>query len=132
MRNGTETKPFSHMKKSLVQLSFVAVLLAFASMSASAQALYFYLNNNTGKTFTEIYVSPSESDRWGYNLIPYSYLYSGYQTRIDIPSTYGSTCFFDLKVVTTDGTWYKFTELDVCRLYRITVHWNWTYTTEWE
>jgi len=120
------------MKKPLVQISIIAALMALCHVSATAQSLYFYLYNNTGKTFTKIYVSPSESDSWGNNLIPTSYLYSGYQTKILIPATYGETCYFDMKVITTDGTSYKFTSLDICQLYRITIHWNWTYTTEWE
>ncbi|MEO6039230.1 MAG: hypothetical protein ABIQ93_12525 [Saprospiraceae bacterium] len=119
------------MKRSQLVLS-VALLLCFSTVRSSAQGLYFYLVNNSGQAFDKIYVSPSEQDRWGYNLIPNTYLYDGYKTRIDISESYGRTCYFDLKVVTAQGQWYKFSALDLCELYSITVNWNWTYNLVWE
>ena len=111
---------------------FVLFVFGLFSVGAmNAQALYFHLSNNTGKTFAKIYVSPAESGSWGYNLIPRSYLYDEYETTIYLPSSYGRTCYFDIKIIATDGTWYKFSDLNICDLYRLTVNWNSTYNTQW-
>ena len=100
--------------------------------STQAQSLYFYLYNNTGYTISKVYVSPSEYSSWGYNLIPGKRVYDENQLYVFIPNTYGNTCYFDVKVVASNGKWWKFTNLDMCDLYRLSINWNGTYRTEWD
>lgn len=107
-------------------------MLCLNTIQSNGQGLYFYLANNTGKTFDKIYVSPSEQGRWGNNLIPTTYLNDGYKTRIDLSENYGRTCYFDLQINTTDGRWYTFSTLNLCDLYSVTVNWDWTYQLVWE
>lgn len=119
------------MHKFLISSALLTCFWLLAPARIQAQQLYFFLINNTGQSIAKVYVSPSESDRWGYDLLGSGYLSDGYQIRIDIPASYGSTCYFDVKVVTYDGTSYKFTGFDMCELYSLKVNWNNTYNTVW-
>ncbi len=119
------------MKKRFLSAAFLVSFWLFTPTQSQAQQLYFFLINNTGQSIARVYVSPSESDSWGYDLLGNGYLYQGYQIRIDIPASYGQTCYFDVKVVTYDGTVYKFTGFDMCDLYSLKVNWDNTYHTVW-
>ena len=111
---------------------FSFVLFACANMpSLKAQDLYFFLYNDSGYTISQVYVSPAESRNWNSNIIPYQYVYDESQLTIYVPSYYGSTCWFDIKVVTTGGTKWTFTDINLCCLYRLTINWDNTYSTEW-
>lgn len=120
------------ISKALFSLAITLGCWFNAITSAQGQELYFYLYNNTGRVITEVYVSPSEDNMWGRNLIPYEYVYDESQLLVFIPANYGSTCYFDLKVIATDGTWWKFSSIDICELFRITINWNGTYYAEWD
>jgi hypothetical protein len=98
------SNPIIMISKALFSLTITLGCWLCAIPSAKAQELYFYLYNNTGRVITEAYVSPSESNMWGRNLIPYDYVYDESQLLVFIPANYGRTCYFDLKVIATDGT----------------------------
>lgn len=108
------------------------VLFCFANtQSAKAQDLYFFLYNDSGYTISQVYVSPSEYRNWNNNLIPRSYVYDESQLTVYVPAHYGYSCSFDIKVITTGGTKWTFTDVDLCCLYRLTINWDDTYSTEW-
>jgi len=104
------------LTKSLL-IGIVASVLAIVTFSQAAFAdpRDFVLKNNSRSTVLSVYVSPTNTNSWGSDVLGWSWLYSGYQ----IPITFnywgwGSTCYFDIKFVTTDFEPSYMWDVDLC------------------
>lgn len=121
-----------------MKTKFFTLTLGFAlffginllSQNAQAQELYFFVVNHTGETLNNIYVTPAEEDNWGKDILPSSLFYNNTEVKVTIPATYGTTCSFDLKITDLEGNAVEFTGIDACKLLRITLNADGTYTTE--
>jgi len=116
------------MKKFIFLASVFAALFLFATASSNSQALYFFVNNNTGVTLNNIYVTPSENTDWGNDILPNDLFDDQTSVRVDIPADYGTTCLFDMKITDLEGNSVIFTGMDACKLHTLTINWDGTYS----
>jgi hypothetical protein len=116
------------MKKFIFLASVFAALFFFHTASSNSQALYFYVNNNTGVTLNNIYVTPSETTNWGSDILPNDLFDDQTSVRVDIPADYGATCLFDMKITDLEGNAVIFTGMDACKLHTLTINWDGTYS----
>lgn len=116
------------MQKRLIQvaissLAIAAVFAAFTSANAFAaqnRKLDFSLVNKTGLTIEEVYVSPSDDDEWGEDVMGKDVLKDGESVDIEF-SRKETTCKWDLKVVDAEKDSIEWTELDLCKANEITL-----------
>ena len=87
------------MKKYFLIFSMVAVLMCGFSGIASANNHVFNLVNYTGIDIYAVYISPSNTNNWGPNILN-GVLYNGYQVPINLFS-YNSS--WDLKIADVYG-----------------------------
>ncbi len=116
------------MKKLLFAASFLAIFFVFSTSNTSAQALYFFVVNNTGVTLNNIYVTPAETSSWGNDILPNDLFENGSSVRVDIPADYGTTCKFDMKITDLEGNAVIFTGMDACKLHTLQINWDGTYS----
>jgi hypothetical protein len=108
---------------------FVTLCLAAVAITSTAarasqgRNLDFTLINKTGVTIEEIYVSPSDDDKWGKDVMGRDVLKNG--EKVDITfSRSEATCKWDLKIIDEDkdeGVWEN---IDLCKAEEITIMWE--------
>ena len=100
----------------------VAALL-FAPLASAQTPLDFTLENRTGYTLKEIYISPSKKDNWG-NVVNKNPIKDGGNMNVKWKGT-AKTQTYDLKAVYADGAgapiWY---DLDPSQFSRLTLKWD--------
>jgi hypothetical protein len=116
------------MKKILLTALLFAALFIISEKNASAQALYFFVTNNTGVTLVDVFVTPSETTNWGSDILPQSLFENGTSIRVDIPATYGETCKFDMKITDLNTNYITFTGMDACLLHTLILNADGTYS----
>ncbi|MBQ6774583.1 MAG: hypothetical protein IJP48_11070 [Synergistaceae bacterium] len=109
-----------------------ALLLVLTAGSAWAGAQNFKLYNYSGKTIVAVYIMPSwqpyykESDKFTGGGLP---LRHGESTNINFTNN-SDDQFWDMRVEYSNGTHESWNELDLFRIYNIsidrkgTIHWN--------
>jgi hypothetical protein len=111
------------MKKLLlITAVFIGLFFAGSVSDSNAQALGFYLTNNTGFTLSNIYVSPAESNKWGEDILPRDLFENGTSVEVFIPAEFGETCVFDIKITDLEGDAVIFTNVDACKLYNLSLN----------
>ena len=101
-------------------LAVAAMLFAPASMAQSD--LDFSIDNQTGYTIKEIYLSPSKKDTWGKQVLS-SPIKNGDQRKIVFKGTAKAQAY-DLKAVYADGgapVWY---DLNPANFSKLTLKWD--------
>ena len=103
--------------KKLLLLS--ALLLVVGVMTASAQVFDFTVVNKTGYTISEVYVSPSDDDEWGEDVLGVDQLLNGKSVEIEFDSVYEAVLLafgvdmYDLKAIYSDGSEDEIYELQL-------------------
>lgn len=115
------------MKKLLFALAVLFCLSFFASQDSYSQALGFYIENNTGVTLNNIYVTPAETDSWGSDILPQDLFDDQSTVQVYIPETYGETCMFDIKITDLEGNAVIFYNVDACALHTLRINWDGTF-----
>lgn len=115
------------MKKVLFLFAVVFSLSFFSAQESNAQALGFYIANNTGVTLNNIYVTPAESNTWGDDILPNDLFEDQSTVQVYIPETYGETCIFDIKITDLEGNSVTFTNVDACALNTLRINWDGTF-----
>ncbi|MFN8632518.1 MAG: argininosuccinate lyase [Chloroflexota bacterium] len=96
-------------------------VLMLSTATAFADPRDFELVNNTGRDITEIYVTPSNLDDWGDNLLTETqYLPSGNKVPIHFKRFTEGNCFYDVKVVTSDGAEGELNQVNLCETNTVT------------
>ncbi|MGX9963705.1 hypothetical protein ACVFYP_10275 [Roseomonas sp. F4] len=90
----------------------VAASLGLAG-SALAQDPSFRLNNRTGGTISEVYVSSANENGWGPDRLGANVLASGQSLTIRLP---GGQCVNDIKVVYGNGRSQEWRQRNTCQL----------------
>lgn len=116
------------MKKLFISVLFFAALFVVSERSTSSQALYFFVTNNTGVTLVDVFVTPAETNNWGNDILPQDLFDNSTSIRVDIPTTYGETCKFDMKITDLAGNYITFTGIDACKLHTLILNGDGTYT----
>jgi len=97
-------------------------LVAFASVNVHAQnrKLDFTLVNQTGVDIAEVYVTPTNDDSWGEDVMGKDILKN--KASVDITfSRKETTCNWDLKVIDVEKDSIEWTKLDLCKANEITL-----------
>ena len=84
----------------ILPLALLALSLAPAAM-AQGNNPDFRLNNGTGATINEVYVSSSSRNSWGRDLLGSNTLPSGGSLNVTLPA---GQCLNDIRVVYENGT----------------------------
>jgi hypothetical protein len=98
----------------LAALLLGATLLASPRGAAAQDARDFRIQNQSGATIVELYVSPVSDPNWGPNILRGA-IPPGQAARVVFPS--GDrffTCNYDVEVVTNDGQTRAATNMDLC------------------
>jgi hypothetical protein len=91
-----------------------AVLLASAlAAPALAQDPSFRLNNRSNATINEIYVSSSNDNSWGRDLLGQNVLAPGQTLTIRLPQ---GQCLNDIRVVLASGQAHERRRVDTCQI----------------
>ena len=117
------------MKTLFISLSVILTMF-LQSVPVNAQALYFYVVNNTNHTLNGVFVTPAEHDSWGADLLPDGTFESGATVKFSIPEEVGKTCRFDMKIADVSGLTVIFYGIDACKLLTLKLNWDGTYETE--
>jgi hypothetical protein len=103
------------MLRHLLPAAFMlaAFMLAGAAMPALAQDPSFRLNNRTGGTINEVYVSSSARSDWGRDLLGANVLQAGQTLTIRLPN---GQCMNDIRVVYANGRSQDWRQRNTCQL----------------
>jgi len=81
------------------------------------------IENQTGFIFDELYISESNMDFWSNNLLGSIVLNDRDQANISFKPLKNS-CFYDLRVKRLSGMDVLFTDIDMCKTFKITLFWG--------
>ncbi|WP_426957338.1 hypothetical protein [Muricoccus radiodurans] len=97
------------------RLALVAALSAAVTGSAFAQSNNpdFRLNNRSGQTINEVYVSSSNVNSWGRDRLGDNVLPSGQSLEISLPA---GQCMNDIRVVLASGQALERRGVNTCNL----------------
>ena len=111
-----------NLKSAVVALCLAVVALASMTLQATQQRrnLDFTLVNRTGLTIMEVYLSPTNSDEWGEDVMGKDVLANREKVDIVFSST-ETECNWDLKVVDEDDDSIEWTKLNLCTASEITL-----------
>lgn len=111
-----------YLKPAIVASCLAVVALASITLQATQQRrnLDFTLVNKTGLTIMEVYLSPTNDDEWGEDVMGKDVLANG--EKVDITFSSGETeCNWDLKIVDEDDDDVEWTKLNLCTANEITL-----------
>ena len=114
------------IKKLLLSTAFI---ISMGLSTVFAQALEFDIINKTGVDLYGVFVTASEDESWGEDLLPLDLFTDGSKVTVHIDEDYGDTCDFDIKV-TTDSNQTEtilFENANLCAIISITLHSDGTY-----
>ena len=106
----------------LALASFLA-LAATSPMVAQGRNLDFELLNRTGLIIAELYVSPSDDNAWGEDVLGKDILKAGESVEIAF-SRRETKCTWDLKIVDEDDDDVIWTDIDLCKASHITLRYE--------
>jgi hypothetical protein len=97
------------------------MLVVATTATAFADPRDFNLTNGSGRDIAEIYVAPSNMDDWGDNLIPDGkVLPNGNTVPIAFQRYTEGDCYYDVKVITTDGGEGELNQVNLCETSTVT------------
>ncbi|HVL69561.1 MAG TPA: hypothetical protein VM364_20045 [Vicinamibacterales bacterium] len=99
-----------------------AVMLAGIALTAQGKQ-DFTLVNRTGLVITELYVSPTEDDEWGEDILGRDVLKNGESADISF-SRREKACKWDMKIVDEDDDEVVWTAIDLCKASHITLRYE--------
>lgn len=91
-----------HALKGLIIVTAL-VLTTMPSRSFADQRDFWFLNH-TGRTIAQAYISPHESSHWGSDVLGSATMPSGVGAYIEFNADESSSCYFDFKLVFTNGS----------------------------
>ena len=100
--------------------ALAAVAATALALPAAAQSTNpdFRLNNNSGQTVNEVYVSSSADQNWGRDRLGQNVLPPGQSLMISLPA---GQCVNDLRVVYANGRAQERRQVNTCNLTDINV-----------
>ncbi len=88
----------------VVRSALVAGTLALGASTAFADPRDFTFENDSDSVVTQVYVSPESDNTWGDDVLGKDILAPGEQVDLTFDGAGGTTCYYDLLVVTRDGS----------------------------
>jgi hypothetical protein len=111
------------MKKQLVLI--VALVFAATTWTQAQTVLDFKLVNKTGNTFFAVYLTDTNTEDWGEDILPDAMVEDGDVIDITFDYTDDETiCTWDLKLTedASEETWVYLNELDLCEAKIVTIY----------
>ena len=99
-----------------------ALLLGLAASPASAEEI-LKINNHTGYTISEIYISPVSADNWEEDVLGDQTLEAETTVKIDFSHS-ADACKWDLKAVYDDKTSAVWHNINLCEISTISLFYN--------
>ena len=111
------------MKKQI--LLIVALVFAATTWTQAQTVLDFKLVNKTGQTFYAVYLTDTDTEDWGEDILPDAMVEDG--DVVDITFDYvddETICTWDLKLTedASEETWVYLSELDLCEAKIVTIY----------
>lgn len=112
------------MKKILLSVAFALL----GTLAVQAQAFDFNLFNETGYNIYELYVSPTDSEEWGEDILGEDVLMNGDSFMVTFDEEWEAVLLafevekYDLKVIDEDGDEFVYTELELETIMDITLY----------
>lgn len=108
------------MKKSLLFAFLLGVLFLFNS-GVQAQSQDFSMTNNTGMTLVDVFISPSDAETWGSDVIPTDMILDGETFNFTFTDVSPEKCMWDIMFTAEDGVKYYMRDVNLCELTTITL-----------
>jgi len=103
----------------LLPIAALALPLLAATAPAKAQDPSFRLNNSTGQTINEVYVSSSQQRDWGADLLGAGVLLNGNTLTIRIRD---GQCLNDIRVIYASGRSQEWLQRNTCQITDININ----------
>ena len=97
-------------------IAALAALLLPAATSADERN--FVLQNATGRTISELYISPTNVNEWEEDVLGVDQLADEGEVKINFSDDLDE-CVYDLKIVHDDGDSAIWTGINLCEAYRV-------------
>lgn len=103
-----------------VAWAFCLAVVMAVSVAAFSGDQDFTLVNKTGLTIDELYLSPSNHNEWGEDVLGVDTLANG--AKVDIEFSHKENeCMWDLKIVDEDETSVVWEDINLCKASEITL-----------
>jgi hypothetical protein len=109
------------MKRFLLFLLVAGMFFAAGAAKSYAGDQDFVLVNNTGVEINNLYVSPANSDEWGDDILGDNAVGDGDNVTVKFPHE-ADECEWDFMVKDEEGTGIQWTDIDLCKYGKITLH----------
>jgi hypothetical protein len=111
------------MKKQLVLI--VALVFTATTWTQAQTVLDFQLVNETGEDFYAVYLSDTDTQDWGEDILPQDIVKNGATIDITFQDVDGNTlCLWDLRLThdETEEDYIYITEIDLCEVSILTLY----------
>jgi hypothetical protein len=98
----------------------VALLAALWAVPALADPRDFNVINNTTVVLTHVYVSPSDTEEWGGDVMARDVLNPSDSVKVSFAGFDLSTCLYDVKVIGQQGQQGVLYKIDLCNTSTVT------------
>src|SRR5919204_3421970 len=92
----------------------VALALAASTLPAAADPRDFELANNSSVVLTHVFVSPSDQQQWGEDILGRDVLNPAETVSISFTGFDGSACQYDIQVIGQQGEQGLLYKVDLC------------------
>ncbi|MCZ4319347.1 hypothetical protein O4H26_10115 [Aequorivita viscosa] len=108
------------MKKFAFLFLFVSTFFA-SSMVAQNYELRFDIVNHTGIDLYGVYVTDTDQNNWGDDIIPDAMFENNTMVNVSIPIDNQTLCAYDIRITDEDDNSVEFTDVDFCELQTLTL-----------
>ncbi len=98
--------------------------MVLAPTMASAAPQDFVLDNATGYDLKNLYLSPTDQNEWGDDVLGEDVLTNGQSVKIHFPEGRGEGCEWDLKVTYNDDTSHEWRNVNLCSIESVTINYD--------
>jgi len=104
---------------------FAGAMLALALVISSVSTAFadprdFVLINSTGKPIMQVFVTPSNLDDWGDDILGQGILGTGENVTIKFARYTEGNCYYDIKVVVDGGAEGELNQVNLCETQTVT------------
>ncbi len=109
------------MKKTIFVFLLAAGFFVLAQNVIAQSNQDFSIANNTGMILVDIFISPSNADNWGPDVIPKDMILDGETFNFTFAGVNPEQCSWDIMFTADTGTQYYMKGVDLCTLTSITL-----------
>jgi hypothetical protein len=110
--------------RTFLSAATVAAAMVLAPALAHAAPQDFDLDNETGYTIKNLYISPTTTNDWQEDVLGTDTLANGGTVHIHFPGGRGETCEWDMKIAYEDDSSHEWTNVNLCSISKVTIHYD--------